>query len=131
MKVLLQKVTSAAVRVEGSTVGSIGPGYALLLGVLRGDTSLHVDLLVEKILKLRLFTSQAGKINDLNIEQAAGEVLVVSQFTLAGTVQKGSRPDYTQAEDPEVAEQLYNYFVTKLRESTKCTVHTGTFGAYM
>lgn len=131
MKLLLQKVQSASVTVDDEVIGAINQGYLLFLGVLQGDSSYHADLLIEKLLKLRLFTSAEGKLNDLNIEEVSGELLVVSQFTLAGKVEKGNRPDYTQAESPDMAEKLYEYFVKKLQESTQCKVESGTFGAYM
>jgi D-aminoacyl-tRNA deacylase len=131
MKIVLQKVASANVAVEGECISAIQQGYVLLLGIMQGDTSYHADLLIKKLLTLRLFANKDGKLNDLNIEQVHGEILLVSQFTLAGTLKKGSRPDYTAAEQPDTAKKLYEYFIQTLIHSTQCNVATGTFGAHM
>src|SRR3989344_7464998 len=129
MKIVLQKVKEAAVTVGGSEVGRIGTGYLLLFGVLRGDTSAHAALLAEKIVKLRLFDGENGKINDRSLLDVRGEILVVSQFTLAGRTEKGNRPDYTHAAPPAEAEELYDYFIGKLRGLGVAHVAPGTFGA--
>lgn len=131
MRIVLQRVTAASVAVDGRTVGSIGPGYLILLCVMRGDTSLQAQLLAEKIVKLRLFDSADGKINDRSLLDIGGEVLVVSQFTLAGDTKKGNRPDYTAAAGPEEAKILYEYFMKKLKESGVSKVASGQFGAMM
>lgn len=131
MRLLLQRVTDAAVSLDGKTIGKIGRGYLLLLCVMRGDTELQVDWLTEKVCGLRLFDGPDGKINDRSLLDVAGEILVVSQFTLAGEVSKGRRPDYTLAAAPEDAERLYNYFIQKLRSVTTERVETGVFGGYM
>ncbi|PIR53993.1 D-tyrosyl-tRNA(Tyr) deacylase [Candidatus Peregrinibacteria bacterium CG10_big_fil_rev_8_21_14_0_10_42_8] len=131
MKVLLQKVTEASVAVDGEIIGQIGKGYVLFIGIIRGDTSAQAALLAEKIAKLRLFDSESGKINDNSIVDIKGEILVVSQFTLAGSTKKGNRPDYSAAEAPSDAMILYEYFVRKLSEYDVLTVKTGEFGAYM
>ncbi|MCA9370938.1 MAG: D-tyrosyl-tRNA(Tyr) deacylase [Candidatus Peregrinibacteria bacterium] len=131
MRILLQKVTDASVAVHGDIVGQIGIGYLLFLGVLHGDTSAQAELLAEKIVKLRLFDGEDGKINDRSILDTNGEILVVSQFTLAGRTEKGNRPDYTQAADPESAGKLYEYFVRKLESLGVQRVETGEFGAHM
>ncbi len=131
MKIILQKVTEASVEVEGAEVGAMGKGYLLLLGVLRGDTSAHAALLAEKIVKLRLFDGENQKINDRSILDTGGEILVVSQFTLAARTERGNRPDYTLAAPPEEAQQLYRYFIDMLRELGVSRVASGTFGAYM
>lgn len=131
MKVILQKVTEASVSVDGETVGSIGPGYLLFLGVLQGDTSAQAELLAQKIVNVRLFDGPDGKINDQSVVDVQGSILVVSQFTLAGRLEKGNRPDYTQAAPPDDAKVLYEYFIRKLGELGVSTVESGTFGAYM
>lgn len=131
MKIVLQKVTEASVVADGDDLGGIGMGYLLLFGVVRGDTAAQAELLAEKIVKLRLFDGPNGKINDQSIVDIGGEILVVSQFTLAGRTEKGSRPDYCAAEEPESAKKLYEYFVNKLSELGVETVKTGRFGAYM
>lgn len=131
MKLVLQKVTQASVTVDGEVIGQIGKGYLLFLGVLHGDTAAQAELLAEKIVKLRLFDGENGKINDQSILDTEGEILVVSQFTLAGKFEKGNRPDYTQAEDPKSAKKLYEYFMEKLRQLGVNTVESGEFGAYM
>lgn len=130
MKVVLQRVSRGSVSVDGTVVGSIEQGYVLLLGVLHGDTAAQAELLAEKIVKLRLFDGPDGKINDQSILDIGGKILVISQFTLAGSTQKGNRPDYTQAEDPKSANTLYEYFIGKLRE-LGATVEHGEFGAMM
>lgn len=131
MRILLQKVTQASVSVDSEVIGEIGQGYLLFLGVLQGDSSAQAQLLAEKIVKLRLFDGEGGKINDKSILEIDGDILVVSQFTLAGRTEKGNRPDYTQAAPPDTAQKLYEYFIQKLTELGVSTVETGRFGAYM
>ena len=131
MRVVLQKVNQASVLVDSQVVGEIGPGYLLLLGVIAGDTSMQAELLCEKISNLRLFTGKDGKINDKSIKDIEGEILVVSQFTLAGDLKKGNRPDYTLAAPPDEAEKLYEYFIGKLKELGIKKVESGKFGAMM
>lgn len=131
MRILLQKVTQASVSVDSAVVGSIGRGYLLFVGILEGDTEEDVEALAQKISKIRLFDSSEGKINDKNILDIGGEVLVVSQFTLAGRTEKGNRPDYTAAAKPEQANVLYEAFVASLLEIGVRNVQTGTFGAHM
>jgi len=131
MRLLLQKVASASVEVEGDTVGSIGSGYLIFVGVMMGDTQADAHLLAEKISKLRLFPSADGRINDQSLLDVHGEVLVISQFTLAGRTEKGNRPDYTSAEKPEQAQKLYLYFMDQLRALGTKKVEHGCFGAEM
>lgn len=130
MRLVLQRVSDASVSVEGKVVSSIGRGYLILLCVMRGDTEREADALAEKTVGLRLFEGENGKVNDRSLLDVGGAVLVVSQFTLAGDVRKGRRPDYTAAADPAQAEDLYNYFIRKVR-SSGVTVATGTFAAHM
>ena len=131
MKLLLQKVTQASVIVDEESIAQLGDGYLLLIGIVSGDTSAQAELLAEKVVKLRLFDSKEGKINDLSILDTKGEILVVSQFTLAGSTQKGNRPDYSAAAAPEDAKVLYEYFIRKLGELGVAHVQTGAFGAHM
>jgi len=131
MKVILQKVTEASVSVSDEVIGQIGTGYLLFIGVISGDTSAHAALLAEKIVKTRLFDGENGKMNDRSILDIGGEILVVSQFTLAGTLQKGNRPDYSGAAAPDDAKVLYEYFIKKLKGLVVETVEAGVFGAYM
>lgn len=131
MRVLLQRVTQARVLVDDREVGAIRQGYALLVGVLGGDTQAAATWLAEKIIKLRLFPGSNGKINDRSLLECGGSLLVISQFTLAGDTAKGSRPDYTAAEVPERAQKLYDWFVAELRRLGVPQVATGEFGAYM
>lgn len=129
MKVLLQRVNRAAVRVDGATVGSIGPGLLVLLGVERGDSEADTDYLADKAAELRIFADRAGKMN-LSVEDAGGEVLVVSQFTLAGSTRRGRRPSYTNAAPPELAIPLYSRFAARLR-GRGLRVAEGVFQAMM
>lgn len=131
MRVLLQRVIKASVAVDAIEVGSIGRGYLLFLGVLRGDTADEARWLAAKISKLRLFDGVDGEVNDRSVLDVGGAALVVSQFTLAGETQKGNRPDYTTAEEPVRAEELYRVFVQALQIEGIASVATGTFGAYM
>ncbi|MBM3231389.1 D-tyrosyl-tRNA(Tyr) deacylase [Candidatus Peregrinibacteria bacterium] len=131
MRVVLQKVTRASVTVDGEALGSVGAGYVLFLGVMGGDTSAQAALLAEKVVKLRLFDGEGGKINDRTVLDIGGDILVVSQFTLAGRTEKGNRPDYTSAAPPDEARVLYEYFIGKLRELGIAKVASGRFGAAM
>lgn len=129
MKIVLQRVSSASVRVNGETAGSIGRGYALLLGVGAGDTRAHADALAGKIKKLRVFADENGKTN-LSIDDVGGEVLVVSQFTLYADCRKGNRPSFTNAGSPALAQELYEYFLAICRGLFSKVAH-GAFGADM
>jgi D-tyrosyl-tRNA(Tyr) deacylase len=131
MRVLLQKVLSAEVRVGDETIGSTDRGYLLFLGVMEGDTEEQASWLAEKVTKLRLFPGSDGTINDQSILDVAGGILVVSQFTLAGRTEKGNRPDYSRAAPPAIAETLYESFVASLRSLGVKSVETGRFGASM
>lgn len=130
MRIVLQRVHRASVTVNKEVIGEISKGYLLFLGVLEGDTEKQADALAEKVAKVRLFSGDNGKINDNSIQEIGGEVLLVSQFTLAGRLEKGNRPDFTQAAAPERAKQLYEYFAERLF-SYGLTVRTGEFGAMM
>jgi D-aminoacyl-tRNA deacylase len=129
MKVLIQRVKNAQVLVAGESVGQIGPGVLLFLGIGKYDTGEEIDYLVKKIVEMRIFENEEKKF-DLSLLDVKGEALVVSQFTLCGACEKGRRPDFFAAAEPFRAKQLYNDFVNKLKESGIKT-ETGKFGEYM
>ena len=128
MIAVIQRVTSSSVSVGGETVARIGAGLNLLLGVVDGDTEKEVQTLVNKIVRLRIFADDAGKMNRSLID-TGGEMLVISQFTLAGNVKKGRRPSFDNAADPSEAKRLYEHFIALASESV--TVRRGVFGADM
>ena len=129
MKAVIQRVSSASVDVAGETVGRIGRGLLVLLGVESGDGEWDADRLAEKIVNLRIFEDDSGKMNRALME-AGGNLLVVSQFTLAGNCTKGRRPSFDGAAPPAEANRLYEYFVATLRE-LGVTTETGVFQAMM
>ena len=126
---MLQRVSRAAVRVDGQTVGAIGRGFVVLAGFAPGDSEAALAWMAEKIAGLRIFTDGEGKMN-LPLADVGGAVLVISQFTLYGDASKGRRPSFTDAAPPEIAEGLYGRFVELLRQRY-LAVETGTFGAVM
>lgn len=130
MRTVIQRVSSANVDIDGRTVGSIGPGMMILLGVSTDDTHEDADWLVGKISRLRVFDDANGVMN-LSIQDVKGEALVVSQFTLMASYRKGNRPAYIRAARPETAIPLYEYFVDKLQQTLGQPVPTGHFGADM
>ena len=129
MKIVLQRVKNASVKVDGEVIGKIGTGFLLLFGVGHEDTEAECRRLADKIINLRIFSDENDKIN-LSLEQVGGELLVVSQFTLYADCRKGNRPNFTQAAKPDIAESLYNYFAGYCRSKEK-HVETGIFGADM
>jgi len=129
MRVVLQRVSKAAVRIDGRAVGSIGVGFCLLVGFTHSDTPAQVEWMAEKISGLRLFPDAEGKMN-LGLAEVGGAVLVVSQFTLYGDAEKGRRPSFVDAARPEMAVPLYERFIGALRDR-KLEVATGRFGAMM
>ena len=129
MKAVVQRVSSAKVEVEKRTVGKIDKGMLVFLGVGKDDTREDAEYLAKKIVELRMFEDSQGKMN-LSLAEAKGAILVVSQFTLYGDCAKGRRPSFDQAADPGKGEELYNYFVTQLRQAN-CPVETGQFRAMM
>ncbi|MDH5465877.1 MAG: D-aminoacyl-tRNA deacylase [Candidatus Aminicenantes bacterium] len=129
MKIVLQRVKQAAVEVNKQTVGQISKGVCLLIGVEKGDTEEETLYLAHKITELRIFPDEEGKMN-LSLLDILGEVLAVSQFTLAASLKKGRRPSFDNAEDPERAERLFRFFVDMIKEKG-IKVETGVFGALM
>ena len=127
MKVVLQRVSSASVTVEGTQIGSIGKGFLLLLGVCDTDTREITEKLADKICKLRIFQDENGKTN-LSLADVGGELLVVSQFTLYADCKKGNRPSFIRAGSPALAEELYEYMVEQLKVRGNKVEH-GSFGA--
>ena len=129
MRIVLQRVTSASVTVDGNITGSIGKGYLVLLGVGQGDTEEDCHRLADKIINLRIFSDENDKIN-LSLSDVEGSLLIVSQFTLYADCRKGNRPNFIQAGKPDEAERLYDYFAEYCRSKGK-HVETGIFGADM
>ena len=129
MKVLLQRVSRAAVRVEGQTVGAIDTGLLVLLGVERDDEDRDLEYFADKTAELRVFPDTDGKMNR-SVEEVEGGVLVVSQFTLAAATRKGRRPSYSRAADPARAEEIYERFMARLR-ARGLQVASGVFQAMM
>ena len=129
MKLVIQRVSEARVTVDGTTVGSISTGLLVLIGISKSDTADDADYLTGKVLGLRIFPDQNQKMN-LNIADANGSILIVSQFTLYADCRKGRRPSFDAAAPPEQALRLYNYFVEGIRGSG-VPVETGTFQAMM
>lgn len=130
MKAVIQRVESAAVRVDGKTVGSCGKGYMILFGAAEGDAEAEVELLAKKTANLRVFCDENGKMNK-SILDIDGEVLAVSQFTLCADVKKGNRPSFIGALEPKSAERLYDLYCEKLKELGVKRVEKGIFGADM
>jgi D-aminoacyl-tRNA deacylase len=129
MRLLVQRVTSAQVDVDGREVGRIGKGLLLFVGFGKHDEQGTLPSVVAKILSMRIFSDEAGKLN-LSIEDIHGSVLIVSQFTLYANCTRGRRPDFTPAAPPEIAENLYNEFLTLFKQ-TNIPVQSGIFAADM
>lgn len=129
MIALIQRALNASVTVAGETIGKIGPGLVILLGVEKGDDEQKAQRLCERVLGYRIFGDEQGKMN-LNVQQAGGSVLVVSQFTLAADTQKGMRPSFSGGAEPAEAERLYEYFIDCCRQKN-ITTETGQFAADM
>jgi D-aminoacyl-tRNA deacylase len=130
MRTVIQRVRRARVKVADETVGEIGPGLLVLVGIHRSDGFEEADWIVRKIAGLRIFDDESGKMNR-NVVDAGGALLLVSQFTLYGDATKGNRPSYSEAAAPEAAQRLYDYVVTACRERCKVPVETGVFQAQM
>ena len=129
MRVVAQRVTRAKVTVDEQVVGEIGNGLVVLLGIARDDTESDVDYLVDKILALRIFDDEQGKMN-LSVKDIGGALLIVSQFTLYGDVRRGLRPSWSDAAPPEVAEPIYELFLQRTREGIGL-VQAGSFRKMM
>lgn len=135
MKIVIQRVTTANVSVlnklsnQPEVIGSIDKGYLVLLGIGHEDTKEDVERLVKKIVQLRIFEDENGKTN-LSIQDVQGELLIVSQFTLYADCRKGNRPSFVNAAKPDLANELYEYFIEKCKETIP-KVESGSFGAEM
>lgn len=129
MKLVVQRVNKASVAVKGKTVGKIGKGYLVLLGVKKGDGTKEADYLSERLAKLRVMADINDKMN-LSLKDIDGKVLVVSQFTLYADTKKGNRPSFMNAGEPKKAKELYEYFIDSLKNQ-EIKVETGKFGAMM
>ena len=129
MKGLIQRVKRASVTIDGKVYSKINQGILILLGVKKGDNEQNADKLADKLCKLRIFEDEDGKMNK-SILDVNGEILIVSQFTLAGDCKKGTRPSFDKAELPQRANELYEYFVD-LNKQKNIPVGTGVFGAMM
>ncbi|NJD09986.1 MAG: D-tyrosyl-tRNA(Tyr) deacylase [Gemmatimonadetes bacterium] len=131
MRIVLQRVSRAEVRIDGRVTGRIGRGFCLLVGFAATDTAEQLAWMADKVLSLRLFSDEDGKMNRGLDEVPGGGVLVVSQFTLYGDTRKGRRPSFIDAAPPELAIPLYDEFVRLLRERAPGPIATGEFGALM
>ncbi len=129
MRALIQRVSEAAVRVDGAVVGQTGPGLLILVCAMAGDSEAQADALASKISKLRIFTDEAGKMNR-SVRDISGSALVVSQFTLAADTSRGNRPGFSAAADPATGDALYQHFAQALAQ-LGVPVETGQFGADM
>lgn len=129
MRALVQRVSEAAVRVDGEVIGEVGAGLLVLVCAMQGDTEAQADQLAAKISKLRIFKDEGGKMN-LSLRDIGGGALVVSQFTLAGDTSRGNRPGFSAAARPDEGEALYEYFAKALA-TLDVPVQTGRFGADM
>ncbi len=130
MRAVVQRVSEAAVSIEGSEVGRVGRGLLVLVGIEEADQAEDVEWLAGKIARLRIFSDAEGKMN-ASLEEIGGRLLVVSQFTLHASTKKGNRPSFIRAARPEVAIPLYELFLAKLEEEVGVPVACGVFGADM
>lgn len=130
MRVVLQRVSRGEVRIDGEVAGRIGLGHVLLVGFTEGDAPDDVEWMADKVVGLRVFPDDEGKMN-LSLQDVSGELLVVSQFTLYGDARKGRRPSFVHAAPPDIAIPLYERFVEALRARGVSRVETGEFGAMM
>ena len=124
MRLVIQRVKEAKVTVDGNTTGAIRAGLAVLIGISREDTSADADYLLDKLLGLRIFADAGGKMNR-SVVETLGELLLVSQFTLYGDCRKGRRPSFDRAAPPEIAQNLYDYFVEAARRAVRYAYKPG------
>ena len=130
MKAVIQRVKSSSVKVDGEIVGSVGHGYLVLLGVMDGDTKAHAEMMAKKTAALRIFCDADDKMNKSRLD-IDGEILVVSQFTLCADVKKGNRPSFTPSAAPDVANELYEYYMECLKNNGVRKIEHGIFAAEM
>lgn len=130
MKIVVQRVKNASVTVNGQISGKMGHGLLLLVGIHTNDTEEQLDWCCNKIMKLRIFNDQDGLMNR-SVQDVGGEILVVSQFTIYGDTRKGTRPGFTDAAPPDIAEPLYERMIEIFRERTDLNIESGIFGAMM
>ncbi len=129
MKFVIQRVLESSVTVDGQVIGQIGKGFLVLIGAGQNDTKENADALVKKMIGLRIFEDENGKTN-LSLKDVNGSLLLVSQFTLYANCKKGNRPSFTEAGDPQMANELYEYIISECRKQVPI-VETGSFGAEM
>ena len=129
MRAVLQRVTEASVTIDGQKVGEIGKGIMVLFGMLGTDTDKTIDYMLDKVINLRIFEDENGKMN-LSLKDVGGEILIISQFTLFASTKKGNRPSFTEAGAPDFSKEMYLKFIAACRD---CGIHTeeGEFGAHM
>ena len=130
MRIVVQRVSEASVRIDGNIVGSISQGLMILVGVETIDSQSDADYLIQKLINLRIFNDEEGKMN-LSLQDVGGELLIVSQFTLHASTKKGNRPSYIRSARPEQAIPLYTYFIEQAQKEIKSKIQTGEFGADM
>lgn len=129
MKFVIQRVLNASVKADGQIIGAIERGFLVLIGAGKEDTRENADALIKKMIGLRIFEDADGKTN-LSLKDVGGSLLLVSQFTLYANCRKGNRPSFTEAGDPQMAEELYEYVISECRKQIS-KVQTGSFGAHM
>lgn len=129
MRFVIQRVANANVKINGETVGAIGKGFMVLIGVLDTDTTEIADKMVKKMIGLRIFEDEQGKTN-LSLDTVGGGLLLISQFTLYADCKKGNRPSFIRAGKPEMAQEMYEYIIARCKESV-AVVERGSFGADM
>ena len=130
MRLVVQRVKYASVKVDGEVKGEIGHGFLVLLGVKKGDTEKDLDYCVKKLVGLRVFEDENEKMN-LSVQDVGGDFLIISQFTLYGDTRKGNRPSFIMAEEPEKANKMYETFLEKVKINSGRNVEKGVFGADM
>lgn len=130
MKVIIQRVSSASVKINDTIKGEINNGYLILLGIAASDSTSEIEWLINKIVNLRIFSDSDGKMN-LSLQDINGDVLLISQFTLFASTKKGNRPSFIKSAKPEIAIPLYEQFITLLSNKLNKPIQTGEFGADM